>query len=120
MNEIERAMTSEDAIKNLTAYMYYALDEIPKDVGNAISTAISALRVQTERENPKPLTLEQLRERENRKSPVWLNKAKEWAFIASVNIEPYAQAWYFNSRALAKTCLFHHESFYDHPPKDDA
>lgn len=37
-------MSPEAAIKNLTAYMYYALDEMPKAVGESISLAISILR----------------------------------------------------------------------------
>lgn len=84
----------------------------------ACPLVISAIRAQAEQENPKPLTLEELREREQGKSPVWLSRAKEWAFIASVNIEPYAQVWYFNSRALAKTVLFYYEVFYANPPKE--
>lgn len=33
-------MTIEEAIKNLTAYMYFEFDELPKDVGIAISDGI--------------------------------------------------------------------------------
>lgn len=80
-------------------------------------TALSALRAQAERDNPQALTLERLAERNG--NPVWLSRAKEWAFIASVNIEPYAQVWYFSCKGFAKTILFHHEDFYDYPPKED-
>lgn len=60
-----------------------------------------------------PLTLGQL---DGMHDPVWLNCRKEWAFIASVSYEPYAQVWYFNNNGMAKTVLYHHEMFYRRPP----
>lgn len=36
-------MTREEAKKNLVAYMYYAIDDLPEDVGKAIDMAIKAL-----------------------------------------------------------------------------
>lgn len=36
-------MTREEAKKNLVAYMYYAFDDLPEDVGRAIDMAIKAL-----------------------------------------------------------------------------
>jgi len=65
-------MTNEEAIKNLTAYMYFEFDELPKDVGIAMSAGIVALREQAERDNPKPLSLEELREMDG--EPVWVEK----------------------------------------------
>lgn len=37
-------MKNEEAIKNLSTYMYYAMDDMPKQVGESISLAISILR----------------------------------------------------------------------------
>lgn len=39
-------MTREEAKKNLVAYMYYAFDDLPEDVGRAIDMAIRALEQQ--------------------------------------------------------------------------
>lgn len=39
-------MTNEEAKKNLVAYMYFAMDELPKQVGEAISVACNALEKQ--------------------------------------------------------------------------
>lgn len=83
----------------------------------AIELAISALSAQQERENPKPLTWGQLKERESTHTPVWLNKSKQWAFVASTTDEPYEQAWLF-VKGLACTVLYYHEEFYDHEPKE--
>ena len=50
MNEIEKINA---AIKNLKAYMYYAIDDMPIDVGNAITEALTCLREKLQRlENP--------------------------------------------------------------------
>lgn len=83
-------------------------------------TAVSALRAQAERQNPKPLTLEELRERVGK--PVWRVgvNVKEWIFPAAVSIVPYKQIWFFDSDGYAHTALCEHEKYYDHPPKEDA
>lgn len=39
-------MTREEAKKNLVAYMYYAFEDLPDDVGRAIDMAIRALEQQ--------------------------------------------------------------------------
>lgn len=41
---MKNEMSAEDAAKNLKAYMYFALDELPKQVGDAITVALSILR----------------------------------------------------------------------------
>lgn len=39
-------MTAEEAKKNLVAYMHYAFEDLPDDVGRAIDMAIRALEQQ--------------------------------------------------------------------------
>lgn len=62
-------MTTEEAIKNIVAYAYYA-ESVPMQVGKAFDVAIAALRAQQEREKPKPLTLNELLEMDG--EPVWV------------------------------------------------
>ena len=63
-------MKIEDAIKTLEFYNFPAAKITEhEDAVAAAELAISALRAQAERENPKPLTLEQLKERDG--NPVW-------------------------------------------------
>lgn len=60
MSEIERA------IKDLNEYLdndYFVLE------GGTVATALIALREQAERENPKPLTLDEIRQMDG--EPIW-------------------------------------------------
>ena len=82
-----------------------------------LQVAIEALREKAERENPQPLTKEELKERTGK--PVWMNKAKRWIFIAAWQDAPYQQFWYFNHRGKADTVLYYHEEFYDYEPKGE-
>ena len=41
-------MTREEAKKQLVAYMYYAIDDMPEEVGKAFDVAISALSAEGE------------------------------------------------------------------------
>lgn len=53
-------MTREEAKKQLIAYMYYAIDDMPEEVGKAFDVAISALSENTresEGQNGKEKTL---------------------------------------------------------------
>lgn len=64
-----------------------------------------------------PLALEQLEQMKTNGEPVWMEKAKEWIFVASISEQPYAQVWYFTAHGKAKTILFYHEEFYRCPPE---
>ncbi|MBC5648490.1 hypothetical protein [Christensenella tenuis] len=72
----------------------------------------------TQPDNP-PLTLDELRHLKESRDPVWLSRAKEWIFVATVADVPYAQVWYFTSRGMCKTVLYHHETFYRNKPKEE-
>jgi len=86
-------MTTEEAKEILSTvleythidcdYGYYKIDGsvklVPgKDIAEALEMAIAALRAQQERENPKPLTLEELREMDG--EPVYLD-LDTWAIV---------------------------------------
>lgn len=75
-------MTTEEAIKNIVAYAYYA-ESVPMQVGKAFDVAIAALRAQQERENPEPLTLDELRKMDG--EPVWIveieGNRSYWAIV---------------------------------------
>lgn len=82
--------------------------------------AISALRAQQERENPKPLTLDELRQMDG--EPVWMQpnsppKCGKWAIVAGVDTEYGEKTLYlegdFTCRDYGKTWLA-----YRHKPKE--
>lgn len=67
-------MNTEQAIQEIAhAIGQDCLLEYPSD--DALKIALAALRAQQERENPKPLTVEELKERHNR--PVWIQEIEK-------------------------------------------
>ena len=66
-----------DHLKNYDEYGIYIDDELKE----AMQMAISALREKAERENPKPLTIEELRQMDG--EPVWI-KADNYGLFADV------------------------------------
>ena len=80
--------------------------------------AIAAWNRRAQPEN-KPLTLDELGQLREAQIPVWMGRAKEWIFVASVADAPYAQVWYFNAKGFAQTVLYHHEKFYRSKPKEE-
>ena len=79
--------------------------------------AIAAWNRRAQPEN-KPLTLDELGQLREARIPVWMGRAKEWIFVASVADAPYAQVWYFNAKGFAQTVLYHDEKFYRSKPKE--
>lgn len=77
---------------------------------------ILALRTQPKN---KPLTLDELGQLREAQIPIWMGRAKEWIFVASVADAPYAQVWYFNAKGFAQTALYHHEKFYRSKPREE-
>lgn len=47
----------------------------------AVNEAIAALRALQERENPKPLTLDELREMDQNSPPIWDSCLNEWCAV---------------------------------------
>ena len=82
------------------------------DVNGAFKKAL------VEQEKSKSLTLDELGQLQEARIPVWMGRAKEWIFVASVADAPYAQVWYFNTKGFARTVLYHHEKFYRSKPKE--
>ena len=78
--------------------------------------AVAAWNRRAQPEN-KPLTLDELGQLREAQIPIWMGRAKEWIFVASVADAPYAQVWYFNAKGFAQTVLYHHEKFYRSKPK---
>lgn len=68
-------MTSQEAIKRITDHMeVHHIGEPPHiHIGEALLMAITALREKAEREDPKPLTVEELLRMDG--EPVWLDRA---------------------------------------------
>lgn len=118
------SMTSQEAIKRIQNHMeVHRIGQYPHIlIAEAFTMAIDALREKVERENPAPLTIEELRQMHG--EPVWLDDEKVWGII---NIDEYGQwsgkpfvtfyyksvrcDWNIEKRAL--TC-------YRHKPKEDA
>lgn len=128
MTEIE--ITADRAIERLEFIRDHELWACDKLSKAAIKMSISALRAQQERENPKPLTLDELRERDGK--PVWIEYKhgafvdwyKSWAILARVaRNELGVEKFIFKGEghlgerqlsAYGKTWLA-----YDYPPKED-
>ncbi len=81
-------MNTEEAIKNIVTYGYYA-DDLPMQVVKALDMAVAALRAQQEVEKNEPLTLEELMQMDG--EPVWVSNSKimhidgfcdEWAIVS--------------------------------------
>jgi hypothetical protein len=104
-------------------------DEIISDCSEALQTelteqrwhfvtALSALRAQQERENPKPLTLEELKERVGR--PVYMRSTMRngWIFITNIINEPNYPIAFVDSRGFLSKSMYGLDNFYDHEPKE--
>ncbi len=71
-------MTTEETIWYLTPIAESASLERYKE---ALGLALAALRAQQEQENPKPLTLEELREMDQNSPPIWDSCLNEWCAV---------------------------------------
>ena len=71
-------MTKEEAIKRIQDHMHvHGIGKYPHNfIYEALSMAITALQEQEERENPKPLTIEDLKQSEGRS--VWWDWCGEY------------------------------------------
>lgn len=71
-------MTNEEAIKRIEDHMHvHGIGKYPHNfIYEALSMAITALQEQEERENPKPLTIEDLKQSEGRS--VWWDWCGEY------------------------------------------
>lgn len=112
-------MTTQEAIevleKHLSSLILYGGGGMPRLIA-AVTEALETLRDKVEREDPKPLTIEELRQMHGQ--PVWLVDAKRWGII---DIEEHGQwegvpfvcffdrgiyhAWHIEKRSVR--CLRH-------------
>ncbi len=84
-------MTIEEAINTLKSRAstghpeencsYFSFGASIQAVNEALDMAISALRAQQERENPKPLTPDELREMDQNSPPIWDSCLNEWCTV---------------------------------------
>ncbi|WP_312281577.1 hypothetical protein [Oscillibacter sp.] len=100
-----------DELENVLVRMQFDNAESAHVLERAVCTVLAGF----EQSSNEPLTLEELRGMDG--EPVWMARAKEWVFVSTAVLEPYAQVWYFTSKGLAKTVLYHHERFYRHKPE---
>ena len=74
-------MSNEEAIKRIQDHMrVHHIGEYPHiHIGEALTMAINALREQEERENPKLLTMDELKKMNG--EPVWVVELNYWAIV---------------------------------------
>lgn len=121
MTEIEKA------IREFEYYIEsgYGQDERPSSWSTAI--ALSALRAKQKRENPKPLTVDELKECVGK--PVWIqyisvkyhdNGETELIEVKSVDDDLF-EFWHFGDECESELSTQHYEKtflIYDHKPKE--
>lgn len=128
------SMTIEEAIKRIQSHMRnHHIGEYPHIyIGEALNMAIAALQEKAERENPAPLTIEELRQMDD--EPVWVTDPSEPAVSAYCTIDvctrfkedrandKYSEAMvpgggfsYYQFDKYGKTWIA-----YRHKPKEDA
>ena len=103
-------MTREEAIK--FAVHAQSITDIP-EVKEFYAFAESAIREQEERENPKPLTLDELRKMDG--EPVWDNFLMEWCVIMMDLCSGKGAVKYFDGGFNQLT----EKRFYRRKPKED-
>ena len=122
MNKIEALAYAEERLDKIS-YHLEMTNQLPcrsfyEKQQDMLIKATQALRAQQERENPKPLTLEELREMDE--EPVWCvwldTQKAEWRILHVGEIGVSAENWQdalWDSQ-YGKTWLA-----YAHPPKED-
>lgn len=125
MNETERAIEIlKTMIKENMEFMEIEEDEdataICEAENWASSIALQALREKQARENPKPLTLDELRQRNGK--PVWCQEqnsiypCREWGIVHS--LEPFGDFAIFGTHLSFETVMYGAWLAYDYPPKE--
>lgn len=108
----------DEAIKEIEYQVFRNTDNVEMKISKeCYKSIVEALEEKTERENPQPLTWEELKSKYRK--PVWCKKLSEWIFVASTDDEPYKQLWYFSTKGHCGTILFYNSKFYDHEPKGE-
>lgn len=76
------SMTIDEAIKRIRNHMeVHRIGQYPHiHIGEALTMAIDALQEKAEREDPKPLTIEELRQMDG--EPVWVVEWNHWALVS--------------------------------------
>lgn len=72
-------MTAAEAISNIEVAIAEVEWEYPIGYAAAFEMAIEALREKQEREDPKPLTIEELAKMHG--EPIWVAEREEWAIV---------------------------------------
>lgn len=88
----------------------------------SLAIIYEALKEKAERDNPQPLTLEQLRERENK--PVYLTfptgeDVEGWDILTGISMYAGSEVATFTEEEFLHLCAYGtYWIAYDHPPKD--
>lgn len=118
------SMTIEEAIKRIQNHMeVHRIGQYPHIyIGNALTMAINALKEKAERENPAPLTIEELKQMHG--EAVWMADEKVWGII---DVDDYGQwkgipfiTFYWKSVRCCWNIVSRNLTCYRHKPKEDA
>ncbi|QIB68250.1 hypothetical protein Ami103574_02500 [Aminipila butyrica] len=116
-------MNDTEAIQRIKEFgLHHAIQDLPHSsrTVEAFEIAIQALQEKAARENPRPLTLEQLKERIGK--PVWITdrhgKGGIWAIVVSQEEHQLVKSAYGTVRYFSDYGL--HWLAYDHEPKEAA
>ena len=118
-------MTIEEAIKRINQHMsIHHIGQYPHiHLAEAMQMAIEALREKAERENPKPLTIEELRQMDG--EPVWVKELSElidqtgWALVEVADRGTYKGIPYVKCHICTWDVSFRGLHCYRHRPKEE-
>lgn len=79
--------------------------------------ALAALREKQERENPKPLTLDELRERVDK--PVWESWTKVWRIVTMAHDGETVSLYNAYNTISAKSVIYNDGGIYDRPAEGE-
>lgn len=116
-------MSIKEAIRRIRNYIgiLYGTKEAQEDICEALNMAITALREQEERENPKLLTMDELKKMNG--EPVWVVELNYWAVVEVLDSGMWAGVPFVNTRIDNVGIGWNAESrnlhCYRHKPKED-
>ena len=117
------SMPIAEAIKRIRNHIeVHRIGQYPHiHIGEALTMAIAALQEKAEREDPKPLTIEQLRQM--RGEPVWMKEEQAWGII---NIDDYGEwkgvpfiTFYYKTTRCDWNIVKRGLTCYRHKPKEE-
>lgn len=116
-------MNIKEAIRRIRNYIgfLYGTKEPQEDICEALNMAITALREQEERENPKLLTMDELKKMNG--EPVWVAELNYWAIVEVLDRGTWAGVPFVNTSIDNVGFCWNAESrnlhCYRHEPKEE-